>query len=248
MHCLQSVLPWKSCESFAWFAGTASPHSAQRLKPSGGAVTVAAGASPSEVGGALGAGSGAVAGGLMHCATAAAACSSAEGGVAGTVSCFAAAFACRASYDAFVIFGAHGSFFGTGAGASCSTGRASSVWTSRETYARIRGAVTSSAEFATPMSCPIANAKISRASSGFAASPETVSASDSLLPTLTSADQETDLRRSFCRLLLRVPPLAEMLDAEHPVGVRLGLLPDLLRHRDPADLAAVGVAGGTSET
>src|SRR5690606_2847593 len=76
MHDLQSVLPWNSCESFAWFAGTASPHSAQRLKPSGGVV--------------FGAGSfGAVVGGLMHCATAAAACSSAEGGVAGTVSCFA---------------------------------------------------------------------------------------------------------------------------------------------------------------
>src|SRR5690554_6886670 len=28
MHFLQSVLLWNSCESFAWFAGTASPHSA----------------------------------------------------------------------------------------------------------------------------------------------------------------------------------------------------------------------------
>ena len=74
MHDLQSVLLWKSIESFAWLADTAAPQLAQTSPDCGAPDTEASG-----VGGALGAGSGAVAGGLMHVATAVAACSATVG-------------------------------------------------------------------------------------------------------------------------------------------------------------------------
>ena len=56
MHDLHSVLLWKSIESFAWLADTAAPQFAQTAPDCGAPDTEASG-----VGGALGAGSGAVA-------------------------------------------------------------------------------------------------------------------------------------------------------------------------------------------